>query len=85
MDRGYLRVKKASFGPKPDWNGILACVSPHMTGVCASELKYMLAGGLNCDNQEIDKIQLLQSIIGLSLFLTGLCFTFMGAYIIFLA
>ncbi|MEA1924854.1 MAG: hypothetical protein U9M95_03200 [Candidatus Altiarchaeota archaeon] len=81
MENGYLQVKKASGGYKPTWREMVESLSTEMSGTTPSELRYILAGGVHHNRGGIKKIEVLQHTIGVSLILTGLCFTFLGAYI----
>ncbi len=80
-ENAYLQVKKASRGYKPAWRGMVESLSMEVTGASPSELRYMLAGGVHHPRGGIKRIEVLQHTIGFSLILTGLCFTFLGAYI----
>lgn len=81
MENAYLQVKKASGGYKPEWGKMVESLSTEMCGTSPSELRYMLAGGMHHPRGGIKKVEVLQHTIGFSLILTGLCFTFLGAYI----
>ena len=81
MENAYLQVKKASGGDKPEWGEMVKSLSTEMTGTSPSELRYILAGGMHHPRGGIKRVEVLQHTIGFSLILTGLCFTFLGAYI----
>ncbi|OYT54028.1 MAG: hypothetical protein B6U72_03935 [Candidatus Altiarchaeales archaeon ex4484_2] len=81
IENAYLQVKKASRGYKPAWREMVESLSTGMMGTSPSELRYMLAGGMHHNKGGIRKSEVLQHTIGFFLILTGLCFTFLGAYI----